>query len=106
MQTWISFSEIPTEKDELSTKWQKAAETIGDKCEARVTDLIEGMSYTFRVRAVNAAGPGKPSDPSDSVTAKSRRQAPHIDRTNIKDLTIKAGQTIRFDCKCNGERKL
>jgi len=39
------------EKDELSTKWQTAAEIIGDKCEARVPDLIEGMSYVFRVKA-------------------------------------------------------
>lgn len=65
-------SYIIEKKDKYSTKWQKACETIGDKCEARVSDLIEGMEYNFRVRAVNKAGPGEPSDPSTPVIAKPR----------------------------------
>lgn len=49
-------SYIIEKKDEYSTKWQKAVEIIGDKCEGRVPDLIEGMKYQFRVKAVNKAG--------------------------------------------------
>jgi hypothetical protein len=55
-----------------SSKWQKAVEVIGNKCEAKVPDLVEGMKYQFRVRAVNKGGQSKPSDPSDTITAKDR----------------------------------
>lgn len=65
-------SYIIEKKDKFSSKWQKAVEIIGDACEARVPDLIEGMEYNFRVRAVNKAGPGEPSVASDAITAKVR----------------------------------
>ena len=55
-----------------STKWQKAAEIPGAVCEGRVPDLVEGMQYKFRVRAVNKAGPGAPSGESKTMTAKAR----------------------------------
>jgi hypothetical protein len=56
----------------FSTKWQRAVEVIGNKCEAKVPDLIEGMKYEFRVKAINKAGTGPASDPSDSMVAKNR----------------------------------
>ena len=96
-------SYIIEKKDKYSTKWQKAAEIIGDKCEARVTDLIEGMDYQFRVKAVNKAGPGVPSDASESVTTKPRNLAPKIDRSTLRDVVIHAGQPIKFDVKVIGE---
>ena len=79
-------SYVIEKKDELSTKWQKGVEVIGDKCEVRVPDLIEGLKYQFRVVAVNKAGTSKPSEPSDTITAKSRRLPPKIDRTNMKKI--------------------
>ncbi|CAG2106083.1 unnamed protein product, partial [Medioppia subpectinata] len=96
-------SYIIEKKDRYSTKWQKAAEIIGDKCEARVPDLIEGMEYQFRVRAVNKAGPSGPSDASDSVTAKPRNLAPKIDRSSLRDVVLHAGQAFKFDVKVIGE---
>lgn len=56
-----------------SSKWQKAVEFIGNKCEGRVPDLVEGMKYTFRVIAVNKGGNSKPSEPSDPIIAKDRQ---------------------------------
>lgn len=44
----------------------------GNKTEARVPDLIEGKTYQFRVKAVNKAGPGKPSTASENLLAKDR----------------------------------
>ncbi|KAG1672466.1 Twitchin [Nymphon striatum] len=96
-------SYIIEKKDKYSAKWQKAIEVEGDKCEARVPDLMNGMDYQFRVKAVNRAGPGKPSDASDTVTAKPRFLAPEIDRLCLKDVTIHAGQTIKYDVKVTGE---
>lgn len=57
----------------------------------------------LQVRAVNKAGPSKPSDASDIITAKSRRTPPKIDRATFKDLVVKVGQTARFDVKISGE---
>ncbi|XP_074598807.1 projectin protein bent isoform X2 [Brevipalpus obovatus] len=94
---------IVEKKDRYSNKWIKALETKGPECEAHVPDLIEGMEYQFRVKAVNKAGPSQPSEPSNMVTAKPRNLAPKIDRTNLRDLTIHAGQNVKFDVKVIGE---
>ncbi|KAL1129846.1 hypothetical protein AAG570_012790 [Ranatra chinensis] len=96
-------SYIIEKKDQYSTKWQKGVELIGSKCEGKIADLIEGMKYTFRIIAVNKGGQSKPSEPSDPVLIKDRHVPPRIDRTTLKDLTIKAGQLIKIDVKISGE---
>lgn len=65
-------SYIIEKKDQYSSKWQKGIEIIGNKTTAKVPDLVEGMKYQFRVKAVNDGGVSKPSPPSDTVTAKDR----------------------------------
>lgn len=94
---------IIEKKDPITGKWQKAVEVPGNKIEARVPDLQEGQKYQFRVKAVNKGGDSKPSHPSDVITAKDRFVPPKIDRTNLKDLTVRAGQHIRLDVKVSGE---
>lgn len=94
---------IIEKKDEFSPKWQKVLETHTPECKATVPDLIEGQKYQFRVKAVNKGGQSKPSQPSDTLLAKDRFAAPKIDRTNLKDISIKAGQHIRLDVKISGE---
>uniref|UniRef100_A0A1A9V0P1 Twitchin n=1 Tax=Glossina austeni TaxID=7395 RepID=A0A1A9V0P1_GLOAU len=86
-----------------SGKWQKVLETNSADCSAQVNDLIEGKKYQFRVKAVNKAGKSKPSEPSDQIVAKDRFVPPKIDRTNIKDITVKAGQHVRYEIKISGE---
>lgn len=94
---------IIEKKDQSSTKWTKAAEIPGNKTEGTVPDLIEGQKYQFRVRAVNKAGQSKPSAASETLLAKDRYAAPKIDRTTMKDMTVKSGQHIRLDVKVSGE---
>lgn len=94
---------IVEKKDPITGKWQKALEVPGNKTEARVPDLQEGQKYQFRVKAVNKGGESKPSQPSETIVAKDRFVPPKIDRTNLKDLTVRAGQQIRLDVKVAGE---
>lgn len=96
-------SYIIEKKDQYSSKWVKATEVMGNKPEAKVTGLTENTKYQFRIRAVNKAGQSKPSEPSDTVLAKDRFVAPKIDRTNLKNVTIKAGQPYKFDVNVTGE---
>lgn len=59
------------EKD--SGKWIKAAEVPPNECKGTVPHLDENTEYEFRVRAVNAAGPGEASKASKSVITKPRK---------------------------------
>ena len=60
-------------REKGSPRWVKAGETGPDECKGRAENLDEGAEYEFRVRAINAAGPGEPSDASKSIVAKSRK---------------------------------
>ncbi len=61
---------IVEKKDPITKEWVKCADVSG--CKASVKGLIEGNEYQFRVKAVNKAGPGAPSEPSDKQIAKPR----------------------------------
>jgi len=52
-------------KEDFSSKWVKAMDTDTDDCNTKVTDLTENSKYRFRVKAVNRAGAGPPSEPSE-----------------------------------------
>jgi hypothetical protein len=54
--------------------WEKALEVPGGTTKATVPDLKEGEEYEFRIVAVNKAGPGEPSDPSDAIVCKPRNR--------------------------------
>ena len=92
---------IIEKKDKFGTKWTKAAEVFGPETEARVSDLIEGQEYQFRVKAVNKAGPSAPSEPSQSIVTKPRNLLPKIE--HIRDVTVHAGQPVKLDAKVIGE---
>ena len=52
--------------------WIEAVEVPATQTSAKVPKLKEGGKYQFRVRAKNAAGDGKPSRPTSSVTAENQ----------------------------------
>jgi Immunoglobulin I-set domain/Fibronectin type III domain len=94
---------IVEKKDNFSSKWQKCMETDGPLTKARVTELIEGNKYQFRVKAVNKGGQSQPSPASEQILAKDRFAAPRIDRSTLKNLTMKGGQLLKMDVKISGE---
>lgn len=59
-------------KDKFGVAFQKAVEVQGNTCSATVPKLEEGNQYQFRVKAVNKAGPGEPSEATNPHTAKAR----------------------------------
>ena len=68
-------SYIIEKKAKKSKDWEKAIEvpvTPGSELKASVPDLKEKEEYEFRVRAVNKAGPGVPSDATKPVLVKTR----------------------------------
>lgn len=54
--------------------WVEVMPTPSNDTEFKVPDLKERMAYQFRVRAVNKAGKGVPSPPTDSHTVKHRNR--------------------------------
>lgn len=91
------------EKKDKYGLWEKAVEVPAGMTSATVPELIEGQPYEFRVRAVNKAGQSEPSDPTPVIIAKPRNLAPRIDRTNLEDIKIRAGQNFSYDVKVSGE---
>lgn len=83
--------------------WHEVAKTVGPDCEGTVEGLREGEQLEFRVRAVNAAGPGAPSKPTDLHLVKYKNLKPKIDRSNLKNTTIQCGKGCRFEVKVAGE---
>lgn len=64
---------IIEKREKGSPKWVKAGEVGPHETKGTASDLDEGVEYEFRVRAVNAAGPGQPSEASESVITKPRK---------------------------------
>lgn len=60
-------------REKGSPKWTKAGETGPFETKGTADNLDEGVEYEFRVRAINAAGPGEPSQASKSVITKPRK---------------------------------
>lgn len=63
-----------------------------------VAPLTENDQYEFRVKAMNSAGVGEPSKPSDVVIIQDEPGRPYIDLSTVKDITVKAGQEFKVNC--------
>lgn len=90
-------------KDKFSNTWTEGARVPAGETKGRVKDLKEGVQYEFRVRAVNKAGPGEPSDPTKPIIAKPRFVKPYIIGDGVKAMMVKKGATIKIDVDFGGE---
>lgn len=81
----------------------KGAEVPGDQLSGTVPGLKENSQYEFRVKAVNKAGPGEPSDVTKPIIAKCRFVKPYIIGNDLVNLIVKKGQVIKYDIKYGGE---
>jgi len=57
-------------RDAMKTTWLSAGRVDGDTFTFKVSHLIEGNDYYFRVTAENKIGAGEPAELSKAVTAK------------------------------------
>uniref|UniRef100_H3ASF7 Myomesin-1 n=1 Tax=Latimeria chalumnae TaxID=7897 RepID=H3ASF7_LATCH len=65
---YVDFKETNAAEE----KWKSVNENKTQNKFFKIQGLNEGVSYVFRVRAVNRAGVGKLSDPSEPVVAETR----------------------------------
>jgi len=89
---------------EYSTGWIVAGMTDDDFPEIKITEIQEGNRYQFRVKASNKAGVSYPSEPTDEIIAKQRKQKPVIDRGDIpNEMHIQRGDHLTLKVKVKGE---
>lgn len=106
--------------------WELALEvpvTDLKELKAKVPDLKEKSELQFRILAVNKAGPSPPSESTKLHIVKHKScklsllifksklntffflilVKPRIDRTNLKNVVIRGGKTIKYDVNIKGE---
>ena len=83
------------EKATESGQWSKACHSTISDLTYRVLGLDEGCSYKFRVAAINAAGQGPWSSPSEMIHCAPAKTPPKITSDlSLRDMTIVAGHEI------------
>jgi len=87
-------------KDPQGENW--VAVTTSKNTNCRVDKVTEGKDYEFRVRAVNAEGPGEPSESSAPLKIKHRFVAPKIELRSMKPIKVKAGQKMTIKVPVKG----
>lgn len=90
-------------KEKFAKDWVTGIEVPADKLSATVPGLKEGAQYEFRVRAINKAGPGAPSDATKPIIAKSRFVKPFIIGEGLKPIVVKKNIVIKYDIQFGGE---
>lgn len=90
-------------KEKFGKDWIPGVEVPADKKQATVDGLKENGQYEFRVRAINRAGPGEPSDPTKPIIAKCRFVKPFIVGDGLTNIVVKKNQIIKYDIKYGGE---
>ena len=89
--------------DDMSNKWEVCARTEGDEPTGKVRNLVDGVKYKFRVRAVNKAGESDNSEPSLPHLSRPKNSPPKINRNSMMDIKIMAGEPLNIKVPVEGE---
>lgn len=84
------------EKRERGGEWLKVNNYPTPNTSFTVQDLHDGGRYEFRVIAVNEAGPGKPSKPTEPITAGHQRLPPDAPEQPKPDRITKDSVTLSW----------
>lgn len=86
----------------LISRWSKVTETINETT-YKVTKLITNKEYTFRVTAVNEAGPGEasPNTPYLKISKLLASEPPTILEA-LQNVVIGLGETVTLSCVIGG----
>lgn len=90
--------------DKATGRWIKLTKEPHPQREYTDERVQEGHQYEYRVTAVNAAGPGKPSDPSALLAARAMNEAPrlNLDALPNRRIKVRAGEPICVDIPMAG----
>merc|ERR1712088_870213 len=89
---------------EYCSGWMVAGITEDDTPEIKIDMLTEGYKYQFRVKAQNKAGFSYPSESTEEIVAKMRKQKPQIERVNMpKSAVMVKGDNLTMKVKVQGE---
>lgn len=91
-------------RDRATGRWVKLNKEPSRHQEYYDDRVQEGHEYEYRVTAVNAAGPGKPSDTSNAMIAKPMKEKPKLWLDGIigRKIKVRAGEPIRVDIPLSG----
>jgi hypothetical protein len=91
-------------RDVKNPRWVKLTKEPWRFTEYNDEKVSEGHQYEYRVTAVNAAGPGKPSDASNPFTARPMKEPPKLMLDGLlgKRIKVRAGEPINIDIPLSG----
>lgn len=91
-------------RDKATGRWIKLNKDPVRNNEYTDERVQEGHQYEYRVSAVNAAGPGKPSDASNVFTAKPMKEKPKLwlDGLIGRRIKVRAGEPINITIPITG----
>lgn len=83
-------------RDKATGRWIQLNKTPVPNNEYQDDRVQDGHQYEYRVRALNAAGAGKASDPSSMLTAKPMKETPKLWLDDLigKKIKVRAGEPI------------
>ncbi|XP_071942196.1 twitchin-like isoform X2 [Antedon mediterranea] len=94
---------IVERKEKNSNRWVEVTDKPIKGEKMKVTDVVPGKEYEFRVTAVNKAGPGKPSQASTAQKVKPKFAKPEIAKDAMRDQKVRAGQQFKLEVPISGE---